>query len=437
MSKSPNLFIPAVGGTALLLGLAYGISGRDYGEDKISALEARVAQVEANASAATAKATAEAEKAATLELQIAEVQEAAARRVSSGADLTAPAPAIEGTLGIGRDAHEAEIAAWDVDVLPDGRGLPAGAGDVWTGEEVFASRCASCHGDFAEGVDNWPVLAGGFDTLADEDPVKTVGSYWPYLSTSWDYINRSMPFGEAGTLTADETYAIVAYILYSNDLVDDDFELNQDNFADFNMYNMDGFVIDDRDETEYAAWRSEPCMENCKDEVEITMRTVFLVETPPEGGSNSVMNHASDVALPSFTAAGPSFIPDAVEAPVSAVVEAAAPQAADDGAALIAAGEKVFRKCSACHTVGDGARNGTGPHLNGVMGRTIGSLDGFRYSGVFATALEEGRVWDEATLAAFLANPRESMKGTRMAFSGLRNEDDIAAITAYLSTFAE
>jgi len=109
MSKSPNLFIPAVGGTALLLGLAYGISGRDYGEDKISALEARVAQVEANASAATAKATAEAEKAATLELQIAEVQEAAARRVSSGADLTAPAPAIEGTLGIGRDAHEAVV----------------------------------------------------------------------------------------------------------------------------------------------------------------------------------------------------------------------------------------------------------------------------------------------------------------------------------------
>ena len=91
---------------------------------------------------------------------------------------------------------------------------------------MFVDRCASCHGEFAEGADNWPVLAGGFDTLADEDPVKTVGSYWPHLSTAWDYISRSMPFGEAGTLTADETYAIVAYILYSNDLVDDDFELS-------------------------------------------------------------------------------------------------------------------------------------------------------------------------------------------------------------------
>ena len=88
-------------------------------------------------------------------------------------------------------------------------------GDVMWGEEVFAEKCASCHGDFAEGVDNWPVLADGFDTLADEDPVKTVGSYWPHLSTAWDYIHRSMPFGAAGTLTVDETYATVAYILYS------------------------------------------------------------------------------------------------------------------------------------------------------------------------------------------------------------------------------
>ena len=440
MSKSPNIFIPALGGTALVLGLAYGLSSRDYGADKIESLEARVKQVQAHASAASARAKAEAERATVLELHIAKVQAAAAERVAAGVNLTAPAPSSDGTYGIGRVALAEEIAAWDVDVLPDGRGLPEGKGDVWTGEEVFADKCASCHGDFAEGVDNWPVLAGGFGTLADEDPVKTVGSYWPHLSTAWDYISRSMPFGEAGTLTADETYAIVAYILYSNDLVDDDFELNHENFAEFKMYNSDGFVIDDRPEQEYAKWRAEPCMENCKDRVDVTMRSVFLVETPLEGGSNSVMNHASSQELPSFTADGPSFIPAAATKPEeeanaqSAVQET---EVADDSAALVAAGEKVFKKCSACHKVGDGAKNSSGPQLNGLIGRTMGSVEGFKYSKVFLAALEEGRVWDEESLVEFLAKPRSYMKGTKMAFSGLKKDADLAAIIAYLKTFGK
>ncbi|MEM9248878.1 MAG: c-type cytochrome [Pseudomonadota bacterium] len=444
MSKSPSIFIPVLGGIALMLGLAYGLASRDYGATVIESLETRVEQVEAHASAASAKAAEEAQRAADLELKIAEVQAAAAERAAAGTDLTAPAPQHDGTLGIGRAALPEEIAAWDVDILPDGRGLPEGSGDVWTGEEVFAAKCASCHGDFAEGVDNWPVLAGGFDTLGDEDPVKTVGSYWPHLSTAWDYISRSMPFGEAGTLTADETYAIVAYILYSNDLVEDDFELTHENFADFDMYNMDGFVIDDRPELEYSAWRSEPCMEDCKGEVEVTMRTVFLVETPAEGGSNSVMNHASDEALPSFTAAGPSFIPEGSSAPVEAVLEEAAAPAASpetnpeaNAAELVAAGEKVFRKCGACHAVGAGAKNGSGPHLNDLVGRTMGSVDGFKYSAAFQSAMEEGRVWDEVALAEFLAKPRTFMKGTKMAFAGLKKDTDLEAITAYLKSFGE
>jgi len=222
MSKSPNLFIPAAGGTVLILGLAYGISSREYGAATIESLETRVEQVEANAAVASATAQEKAEEVARLQSEI----EQLAMTAATGTNLTQPAPSIEGTYGLGRMAVEEEIAAWDVDVLPDGRGLPEGRGDVYTGEEVFVEKCASCHGDFAEGVGNWPVLAGGFDTLADKDPVKTVGSYWPHLSTAWDYINRSMPFGEAGTLTADETYAIVAYIMYSNDMVDDDFELS-------------------------------------------------------------------------------------------------------------------------------------------------------------------------------------------------------------------
>ncbi len=88
-------------------------------------------------------------------------------------------------LGLTRAALPEEIAAWDANIRTNGAGLPAGSGDPVSGEEISADKCASCHGDFAEGVDNWPVLAGGFGMLADKDPVKTVGSYWPYLSTVW------------------------------------------------------------------------------------------------------------------------------------------------------------------------------------------------------------------------------------------------------------
>lgn len=427
MSKFPNIFLPALGGTAVILGVAFGMASRDYGDDKIDSLEARLQQV-------TEQAAQKTQEVATLSEKVAAAEATVAEAIAAGpADLTAPAPAVAGRYGLGRAAHAEEIAAWDVDVLPDGRGLPEGSGDVMTGDEVFYDKCASCHGDFAEGAGNWPVLAGGFDTLADEDPVKTVGSYWPHLSTAWDYISRSMPFGEAGTLTADETYAIVAYILYSNDLVDDDFVLSRENFADFDMYNMNGFVVDDRPEAEYAAWRTEPCMKNCKPEVEVTMRSVFLVETPPEGGSNSVMNPATIEGLPSFSADGPAFIPEAAAKPV--VVAAAATPAPEEEVDLAAAGEKVFRKCKACHAVGDGADHKSGPHLNGLMGRTMGGEEGFKYSKVFAAAAADGRVWDAQSLSDFLEKPKAYMKGTKMAFSGLKKEADRAALVEYLKQF--
>ncbi|MFL4469269.1 c-type cytochrome [Tateyamaria armeniaca] len=440
MSKSPNIFIPALGGAALVMGVAFGLMNRDYAADKIDTLETRVDQATAQADMAADMAAAEAARAAELEVKVAEIQVAAQSRVAAGS-IAEPAPQIEGRYGLGRAALTEEIAAWDVDVLPDGRGLPEGSGDVWTGEEVFVDYCASCHGDFAEGVDNWPVLAGGFDTLADKDPVKTVGSYWPYLSTVYDYVHRSMPFGAAGTLTADETYAIVAYILYSNDLVDDDFVLSRETFMDVEMPNADGFVVDDRADTEYSEWRTEPCMENCKEEVQIKMRSVFLVETPPEGGSNSVMNPATVDDLPSFTAQGPSFIPTAAPAPDVAVEPAAdpAPTPAEPAGedALIAQGEKVFRKCKACHAVGDGAKNKVGPHLNGVIGRTFGAVNGFKYSDGFVEANAEGKTWTVEEMTAFLANPKSYMAGTKMAFAGLKKEEDLAAIVAYLLSFPE
>ncbi|MEP1694915.1 MAG: c-type cytochrome [Paracoccaceae bacterium] len=440
MSKSPNILIPSAGVAALVLGLGYGYASRNYGADKIELLETRVEQVEAHASTANANAKAEADRVAELEQQIATELAAGAERGANGMNLTEPAPSEDVKYGIGRAALTEEIAAWDVDVLPDGRGLPEGAGNAYDGEEIFADKCAACHGDFAEGVDNWPVLAGGFDTLGDEDPVKTVGSYWPYLSTVYDYVYRSMPFGEAGTLTPDETYAIVAYILYSNDLVDDDFELTHENFAEFDMHNTDGFIVDDRPDLEYPIWRGEPCMENCKEEVEVTMRSVFLVNTPDDGGSESVMNHANLENVPSFSASGPSFIPTATQKPEEEASVTPAVQESEtqnDNDELIAAGEKVFRKCKSCHAVGEGAKNKSGPQLNGIIGRTMGTADGFGYSSVFNAAKDEGRVWDEDVLAEFLAKPKTYMKGTKMAFSGLKKDADLVSITAYLKSFGE
>ncbi|MEN8682380.1 c-type cytochrome [Marivita sp.] len=329
----------------------------------------------------------------------------------------------EGKFGLGRPALAEEVAAWDVDISPDGTGLPVGSGSVEDGEMVFSENCAVCHGEFAEGVDNWPKLAGGEDTLADEDPLKTVGSYWPYLSTAWDYVHRSMPYGNAQTLSDDDVYAIVAYMLYSNFLVEDDFVLSNENFLEVEMPNANGFIIDDRAETEYTIWRTEPCMENCKDSVEITMRATVLDVTPEEEGAEAASEEAPVVQ----TAAVEEPVAETAEPEAVAVVADAGPDPE-----LVAAGEKVFGKCKACHQVGDGAKNRSGPALNGIVGAEIAAVDGFKYS---KTLAEMGGAWTPETLGAFLANPRGYAKGTKMSFAGLKKEEDIAAVTAYLSTF--
>ncbi|HKL68654.1 c-type cytochrome [Salibaculum sp.] len=324
------------------------------------------------------------------------------------------------SFDLGREALDEEVAAWDIDIRPDGAGLPAGSGDVWTGEEAYIENCAQCHGDFGEGRARWPVLAGGWDTLEHEDPVKTPGSYWPYLSTVWDYVHRAMPYGQAQSLTDDEVYAITAYILYLNNLVDDDFELSQDNFTEVSLPNEDGFFMDDRAEGEIPAFSEEPCMENCKDSVEITMRASVLDVTPEDEQAEA-------------TEAAAETTEETATQEAAAEDETTAVAAVDP--ALVEEGEGVFRKCRACHQVGEGARNGVGPHLNGVLGRTIGGIDGFRYSGVFQEAAEAGEVWGPENLGEYLADPRGAMPGTNMSFAGLRSEEEIAAITAYLSTF--
>ena len=195
---------------------------------------------------------------------------------------TVSAVGSHGVFGLGRPALPEEIAAWDIDIRPDGAGLPEGKGTVAQGEVVYTDNCAMCHGDFGEGVDRWPVLAGGFDTLTEDRPEKTIGSYWPYLSTVYDYVRRAMPFGNAQSLSDDEVYAIVAYLLYLNDIVDDEgFELSKDNFLEHRLPNEKNFIPDGRAEEAHYVNRGEPCMQNCTDApVEITMRARVLDVTP-------------------------------------------------------------------------------------------------------------------------------------------------------------
>ncbi|HYF55368.1 MAG TPA: cytochrome c [Salinarimonas sp.] len=188
-------------------------------------------------------------------------------------------------LGIGREATAEEIAGWAISIRPDGQGLPPGRGTVKQGEELYLAQCASCHGEFGESAGRWPILSGGAGTLATHDPIRSVGSYWPYASTVFDYIRRAMPYGNAQSLSADETYALTAYVLFLNDIVTDDtFELNRENFASIKLPNQPNFVDDDRETAEKAFWTRDPCMTNClPGEARIVGRARALDVTPEAG----------------------------------------------------------------------------------------------------------------------------------------------------------
>lgn len=183
---------------------------------------------------------------------------------------------------IGKLATKTEIAGWDIDVRPDGVGAPKGSGNAIDGEEIYVNRCAACHGDFGEGVDRWPVLVGGDGTLASHDPEKTTGSYWPYASTIFDYVYRSMPFGEAQTLTHDETYKLVAYLLNMNEIIDEDFVLSDKNIGKIKMPNANGFLLPDPrpDVTKYKD--GQPCMKNCDVPLKIIGKARDIDVTPDD-----------------------------------------------------------------------------------------------------------------------------------------------------------
>ncbi len=147
--------------------------------------------------------------------------------------------------GLGREATPTEVSDWGAIIGPDGEGLPAGGATAAAGRSVYSRRCAACHGATGqEGPD--AALAGGRGSLATEQARKTVGSYWPVATTLWDYVNRAMPFNQPGSLTADEVYATVAYVLFLNDLVSEDDRVDAETLPLIEMPNRDGFVPDPR-----------------------------------------------------------------------------------------------------------------------------------------------------------------------------------------------
>lgn len=183
--------------------------------------------------------------------------------------------------GIGQPATAEQIAGWDIDVRPDGQGAPPGQGSVKAGEKIYLEKCAACHGEFGESAGRWPQLAQGKGTLATNDPVKTVGSYYPYLSSVFDYIRRAMPFGDAQSLTNDELYAVTAFVLNLNDIVDDNFVLSKQTWQKVKMPNQSGFFDDDRQKAEKSFW-AKPCMKDCGPPVKITGRARAVDVTPED-----------------------------------------------------------------------------------------------------------------------------------------------------------
>jgi cytochrome c len=153
--------------------------------------------------------------------------------------------------GLGHAIAPKELTPWDIDVRGDGVGLPPGQGSVAQGRQIFAESCAACHGEKGEGravpgaVGGFDRLVGGFGTLATDHPVATVGSYWPYAATLFDYVRRAMPFNAPQSLSNEQVYAVAAYILFLNQIVPEDAVLDAKSLPQIKMPNRDGFITED------------------------------------------------------------------------------------------------------------------------------------------------------------------------------------------------
>ncbi len=171
--------------------------------------------------------------------------------------LTAQSQPTSQLFNIGRTPTAEEIAAWDISVTPDGEGLPSGSGTAAEGRNIYSVRCTECHG--ASGREGpHDILVGGQGTLASDTPLKTVGSFWPYAPTLWDYINRAMPFETPGTMSPDDVYSTVAYVLFLNELVAEDQLLDATTLPLIKMPNRDGFIPDNRPDVGHPVISPDP-----------------------------------------------------------------------------------------------------------------------------------------------------------------------------------
>ena len=152
-----------------------------------------------------------------------------------------PAAVVE-TPNLGQPVTETEIAGWDISIAPDGAGLPAGRGTSAQGARVYEAKCQTCHGAKGVGQPN-DRLVGGQGTLASTTPVRTVGSYWPYATTVFDYVRRSMPYTQSQSLTNDEVYAVTAYLLHQNGIIAETDEMNAQTLPRVKMPNRDHFIV--------------------------------------------------------------------------------------------------------------------------------------------------------------------------------------------------
>jgi cytochrome c len=148
--------------------------------------------------------------------------------------------------GVGRAPTPEELRAWNISIAPDGKGLPEGRGTALQARDTYANHCVKCHGEKGQGKEDALPLAGGIGTLKSPKPLKTVGSYWPYATTIFDYISRAMPFDHPGTLTHDQVYALTGYVLYLNGLVKDTDVIDARSLPKIQMPNRNGFVPDPR-----------------------------------------------------------------------------------------------------------------------------------------------------------------------------------------------
>jgi len=162
--------------------------------------------------------------------------------VAATAALGASCVLAEEGPNLGKPISQADLAAWDISIGPEGVGLPPGSGTVKQGEAVFMMKCQGCHGAKGAGQPNDRLVGGQGSLPGDKPAIKTVGSYWPYATTMFDYVRRAMPFAESKSLTGDELYSVVAYVLNLNGIIPDDAVMNAETLPKVVMPNRDGFV---------------------------------------------------------------------------------------------------------------------------------------------------------------------------------------------------